>query len=279
MLSGNSAEDYASESTHGYLVPIGGAEDKTAERMVLNRFVQLSGNSHSHIVVIPAASTLPLESGERYSRVFKELHASEVDCLHVDHREQANDPSCVEILNDATGIFMTGGDQVRLVSLLGGTLLSRKLHERFSAGATIGGTSAGASAISQHMIAFGRSGATPLQRMVHLAPGLGLTEKVIIDQHFRQRDRIGRLMTAVSFNPAELGVGVDEDTAFIIGPDGDCEVVGSGGVTIVDGDKLSHSDIHSVKRYGPIATLGMQVHILTHGYRYNLRTRQPHRPR
>src|SRR5437764_10561899 len=112
MLSGNSAGDHGSESGHGYLVPIGGAEDKTAERMVLNRFVQLSGNSHSHIVVIPAASTLPLESGERYSRLFTELHASEVDCLHIEDRQQPNDPSCVEILNDATGIFLTGGDQV-----------------------------------------------------------------------------------------------------------------------------------------------------------------------
>jgi cyanophycinase len=115
--------------------------------------------------------------------------------------------------------------------------------------------------------------------MVQLSPGLGLTKRVIIDQHFRQRDRIGRLMTAVAFNPSMLGVGVDEDTAFIISPDNMCEVVGSGSVTIVDGSQLEYTDLYAVKQHGSVSVLGMKVHIMTHGYRFNLDTREPMQPK
>ncbi|MBC7811221.1 MAG: cyanophycinase [Burkholderiales bacterium] len=263
----------------GYLMPIGGAEDKTARMVILNQFVDLCGGKQARLVVIPTASAFAVETGARYCDVFGGLGAANVHCLDLKERQQANNPKEIEALEDATGIFMTGGDQVKLVSFLGGTLLGRKISSSLAQGKTIGGTSAGASAMSQHMIAFGRSGAAPSQRMVHLAPGLGLTERVIIDQHFRQRDRLGRLMTAVALNPAMLGMGVDEDTALVINPDNQCEVVGSGSVTVVDGGDLQHTDIHAVKRHDPIAVLGVKVHVLTHGYRYDLNTRQPMPPR
>src|SRR5215210_1987035 len=210
----------------GFLLPIGGAEDKLQERRILSRFVQLSGGSDARLAVIPAASAMPTELGGRYCEIFTALGAASARVIHVDDRRQANDPENVSLLNDMTGIFLTGGEQLRLVSYLGGTRLAEKIDLCLDSGATVAGTSAGASSLSQHMIAFGRSGGVPSQRMVQLSPGLGLTNRVIIDQHFRQRDRFGRLMTAVALNPAEIGLGIDEDTAVIIGPDDDCEVVG-----------------------------------------------------
>lgn len=259
----------------GYLMPIGGAEDKTARKLILNQFVNLCGGPKARLVIIPTASAYAVETGARYCDVFGGLGAASVHCLDLRERKQANNPQEIEAIEDATGIFMTGGDQVKLVSFLGGTLLGRKISTALRDGKTVAGTSAGASAMSQHMIAFGRSGAAPSQRMVHLAPGLGLTESVIIDQHFRQRDRLGRLTTAVALNPAMIGMGVDEDTALVISPDNQCEVVGSGSVTVVDGSDMEYTDIHSVKRHNPITVVGMKVHVLSHGHRYDLNTRQP----
>jgi cyanophycinase len=161
-----------------------------------------------------------------------------------------------------------------LLSLIGGTLAADLIQQRYRLGATIGGTSAGASAMSRIMIAFGRSGAQPSQRMVQLAPGLGLIDNVIVDQHFSQRDRLGRLTTAVAFNPAMLGIGIDEDTSLIIRTDHSTEVIGSGNVTIVDGSNLEYSDIHRAKRHDPITVVGMKVHTLGHGEHYSLISRK-----
>jgi len=262
----------------GYLMPIGGAEDKISQRVVLNQFVKHCGGANANVVVIPTASSMAVESGSRYCKIFTELGVKQVRTLNIQHRNEANDPANSALLDNASGVFLTGGDQVRLVSYLGGTLLGDKLSACFESGLTVGGTSAGASALSLHMIAFGRSGTSPSQRMVQLTPGLGLTARITIDQHFRQRDRLGRLMTAVAFNPSVIGMGIDEDTAVVIGPDNICEVIGSGCVTVVDGSQLEYTDIYSVKRHGPIATLGMKLHVLTSGYRYHIDTRQPEPP-
>ncbi len=261
----------------GYLMPIGGAEDKTRERQVLNRFVQLCGGPGACIAVVPTASTMPVQSGARYAEVFGRLGAATF-VVDVQHRRQANDPAMTALLDGVTGIFMTGGEQMRLASILGGTLLGQKIRTCLDSGIAVAGTSAGASAMSEHMIAFGRSGSIPSQRMVQIAPGLGLTDKAIIDQHFRQRDRIGRLMTAVAYNPAMLGIGIDEDTALIMGPDDHCEVVGSGAVTIVDGNQMEYTDIYAARRYDRIVTLGMIVHVLTAGCGYDLDTRKAYQP-
>jgi cyanophycinase len=259
-------------------MPIGGAEDKHGSRAVLEHFVRRSGGEHARLVVIPAASSIPDSVGQVYHGVFTNLGAVSVEIIEIKERADANQPARIAALETCTGLFLTGGDQVKLVSLLGGTLLADRIKQRWGAGMTVAGTSAGASALSQHMIAFGRSGSTPSQRMVQLAPGLGLAEGVIIDQHFRQRDRVGRLMTAVAYNPAVLGIGLDEDTALVIGPDRQAEVIGSGSVTVVDGSHLQHTNIHSVKAHDPIAVLGVQLHILTSGYRYDLAKRQANPP-
>lgn len=256
--------------TPGYLLPIGGAEDKRAHKLILSHFARLAGASTARIVVIPAASAFAAETGALYDDIFGGLGAAHVETLHIDQRRHANEHSIVARIEAATGIFITGGDQLKLMTLLGGTRLAHALRARFHEGMTIAGTSAGASALSRQMIAFGRSGATPSQRMVQLTSGLGLAESMIIDQHFRQRNRLGRLMTAVALNPGLIGVGVDEDTAFSIAPDGDCEVIGSGSVTIVDGRAITFTDVHSVKRYDPITVEGIDVRVYHAGERYRM---------
>jgi cyanophycinase len=259
----------------GYLMPIGGAENRTTQSFILNEFIRYAGGNLARIIVIPTASGFADEVGTQYCTLFQKLGVAQIDCLHVLNRQQANDPQYITALEDATGIFMTGGDQMKLVSLIGGTLLGNKLMSRYESGAIVAGTSAGASAMSRHMIAFGRSGGSPSQRMVQLAPGLGLIDRVILDQHFRQRDRVGRLMTAVAFNPSYLGVGIDEDTAFIIDPEDKCEVIGSGSVTVVDGAQLQYTNLHAVKSHQPVAVMGMKIHMLTQDCCYDLRSLEP----
>lgn len=256
-------------------MPIGGAEDKLGKKTVLARFVTLCGGSSAQIVVLPTASSVPMETGARYQELFRAFGVDAVTVVYINSRADAEMSSAVQAIQSATGIFLTGGDQVKLVSLIGGTPVSEAITQRHARGAVIGGTSAGASAQSLHMIAFGKSGSLPRQRMIQLAPGLGLCPHLIIDQHFRQRDRIGRLMSAVALNPSLLGVGIDEDTGLIIAPDGIAEVYGTHSVTIVDGAGLRYTDVHAVKGYGEIAMHSITVHILTHGHRFDIQRRLP----
>ena len=167
-------------------------------------------------------------AGERYREIFTGLGIETVRPLHAMTRAQANDETFARQLRDATGIFLTGGNQLRLSSTIGGTLLAEAVLERFRAGAVVAGTSAGASAMSSHMIAFGASGGTPKHRMAALAAGLGVLPSVIVDQHFQQRNRYGRLLSVIAQNPSLLGLGVDEDTAGVVGPDHVMEVIGRG---------------------------------------------------
>src|SRR5215216_920422 len=181
-------------SDTGYLIAIGGAEDKSARCSILSHFVQLSGSAQARIIVIPAASSFPLETERLYCDVFTKLGVESVACLHIRNRREADDGDYIAPLKQATGIFLTGGDQLKLMSLLGGTRLAAAIRECFAAGVHIAGTSAGASALSRQMIAFGRSGRMPSQRMVQLTSGLNLSETLVIDQHFSQRNRLGRLL-------------------------------------------------------------------------------------
>lgn len=220
----------------GTLIPIGGAEDSSTKQ-ILGRFVQLCGAQRAHILVIPSASSIALESAAEYEAIFATLGAGFVCSLDFIDRQQADESSAVELLNDVTGVFLTGGDQMKLLSLIGGTRFGNALRSKFMEGVHISGTSAGASAMSRQMIGFGKSGFTIAPHMVHLASGLGLSSSLIIDQHFSQRKRLGRLMTAVMLNTHTLGIGLDEDTALVITPDGCCEVMGSGTITLVNSEQ------------------------------------------
>lgn len=257
---------------------IGGAEDKIKERRVLTTFLGLAGNERACIAVIPAASSQADKVGELYHALFCDLGALAVEVIHVDSRLEAQDPGRIAALDRVTAIFLTGGNQLRLATLLGGTAMAQVIRRRNAAGVVVAGTSAGASILCQHMIAFGRPGEWPTQRMVQLAPGLGLTNRVIIDQHFQQRGRTGRLMVAVAYNPFLIGLGVDEDTAAILNPQNIVEVIGRGSIIVVDGAEMSYTNVDQVQRYEPVAVTDMRLHVLTEGFRYNLLNRRPEPP-
>ena len=256
----------------GTVIIIGGAEDKIRDRIILSRFVALAGGEDAIVAVISTASSLGAEAGERYRQVFGELGVKMVRPLHAMTRAQANDESFARAVRDATGIFLTGGNQLRLSSTIGGTRLANAILERFRDGAVVAGTSAGASAMSTHMIAFGASGATPKQRMAAIAAGLGVLPGVIVDQHFQQRNRLGRLLSLIAQNPSLLGLGVDEDTAGIVGPDHVLEVIGRGSITVVDGS-AAETNAWEVRGHRPVMISGVVLHSLPAGYRLDLRRR------
>ena len=258
--------------TRGWIIPIGGAENKENDRHILERFVRVSGGSDADIVVIPTASRLH-ETGPRYERLFRDIGAARVTVMDFDTRRDCHEPGRLERLEQASGVFFTGGNQLRLTTLLGGTPVAKMIRTSNAQGVTVGGTSAGASILSEHMIAFGDEGSSVISGSVRLAPGLGLTNRFIIDQHFRQRDRLGRLLTALAYNPFAIGIGLDEDTAAFIGPDETVEVEGSGGVTIVDAADVSYSSMDSVTEGQPVCMLGLRLHVLVAGATFNLHTR------
>jgi cyanophycinase len=258
--------------TDGHVIVIGGAEDKVRERVILTRFIALAGGPDARIAVISSASSLGPLAGEMYRRVFGELGAREVHPLHALTRAQANDRAAARTVRQATGIFMTGGNQLRLSSTIGGTQMAQAIVQRHREGAVIAGTSAGASAMSTHMVAFGASGATPKQRMVQMAAGLGILPGVIVDQHFEQRNRLGRLLAIIAQNPSLLGIGIDEDTAGVVGPDRVLEVIGRRSVTIIDGAE-SETDAWEVRAHKPLMISNVVLHSLSQGYRFDLENR------
>jgi cyanophycinase len=257
----------------GPVILIGGAEDKRRDRVILTRFVEMAGGEDAHVVIISTASTLGDLATERYGELFEELGVNRVTGLRPLTREEANDPTVAGTLADATGIFLTGGNQVRLVSVVGGTRLEDALASAHDRGAVVAGTSAGASAVSTHMVAFGRPGASPKHRMIHISAGLGLVDGVVVDQHFEQRGRMGRLLAAVALSPRLIGIGLDEDTAAVIYPDRTLDVLGKGSVTLVDGSQIA-TDAFNMKGHRPMMVSGAVIHALPAGYRFDLRARR-----
>ena len=268
-----SARDFIHNPKRGWIVPIGGAEEKYRDPQILRAFVDRCGGEKSSIAVIPTASRLE-DTGPRYVELFEELGVSKATSLPFESRQDCSREDWLGVLSEVDGVFMTGGNQLRLSTTIGGTPVARMLRERNAEGLHVAGTSAGAAYISEHMIAFGDEGSTPRADMVQLAPGLGLTGTVLVDQHFRQRDRLGRLLTALSFNPFATGIGLDEDTAAFIAPDETIEVVGSGAITIVDPSELEVSSMDSAKRHQPVSLIGIRLHILIEGGTYNTQTRE-----
>ena len=189
-------------------------------------------------------------------------------------RSDCFEPGRLARVEQASGLFFTGGNQLRLSTMLGGTSMAKLIRGRNAHGVHMAGTSAGASFLSEHMIAFGEEGSVPTLGCVSLAPGLGLTNRFIIDQHFRQRDRLGRLLSALAFNPFSVGLGLDEDTAAFIGPDNIVEVEGRGGITVVDAADISYSGVDDTDQGQPICMLGLRLHVLTSGATFNLHTRE-----
>jgi len=262
----------------GWIVPVGGREDKVGDADILRRFLDLSGGDDARIAIIPTASSLP-DTGARYVRVFQELGARRAESLPYADRRDTENEDWLRALDTATGIFLTGGNQLRISTLLGGTPVARAIRRRNARGVPVGGTSAGAAVLSEHMIATGEEGPTPRAGMTTLAPGFGLTNRVIIDQHFRQRDRLGRLLTALAYNPFAIGIGLDEDTAAFIDPDDIIHVAGAGAITVVDAGGISHSSIASAAEGAPVCMTDVRLHVLTPGATYDLSRRAASPPK
>jgi len=258
--------------TRGFIIPIGGAEEKISDAAILTRFVNLCGDDLARIAIIPTASQLR-ETADKYEEIFAELGAGKAYTVRFEERADCRSEDRLEQLRSANGIFMTGGNQLRLSTTIGGTAVAEMIRVRNRKhGVHVAGTSAGASIMAEHMIAYGDEGSTPRSDMVTLAPGLGLTHSVIIDQHFRERDRLGRLLTALAYNPRPIGIGLDEDTAAFISPDRMLEVAGSGAITIVDPSDMDFSSMDSAKRHDPVCLTNIRLHILIEGGTYNIRT-------
>jgi cyanophycinase len=251
---------------------IGGAEDKLRDRVILNRFVKTAGGQDGHIVVVSTASSLGEEATGLYRELFTALGAGEVSGIRPLTRAEAQNSEPAAVLKRATGIFLTGGNQLRLSSVVGGTKLGDAILRAHQRGAVVAGTSAGASAVSTHMMAFGASGATPKHRMAQVSAGLGLLRNVVIDQHFEQRTRLGRLLAVVAQSPGLVGIGLDEDTAAIVYADQTFEVIGRGAVTVVDGSHIV-TDAFQTKAHRPMMVSGAILHSLPAGYRFDLSSR------
>ncbi len=256
-------------TTSPTLFIIGGAEDRLGKAIVLRRFVRLAGGRNARIVLIPTASSFPDEVTESYTEVFTRLGTPAPSVVNPQHRSDSDDEEAVALLDAATGIFMSGGSQLKLSQRFPGTPLGEALHRAHARGAVIGGTSAGASIMSQFMISMGDEGITPRQRHSQLSAGLGLLEGVIIDQHFGQRSRYGRLMSMVAASPSLLGIGIDEDTAIEVRDQRTFTVHGAGAVFVLDCRSAS-SDAPDARRGAPLMVSGAVVHSLPAGATFDL---------
>jgi len=251
-------------------VAIGGAEDHDNGAVILRRFSAICGGDAARLIIIPTASSRT-DTGERYVRLFRGFGVRDVAVLHLRRRPEAYEAEPLAAIGRATGVLFTGGDQMRLRRVIHETPFGDGLKMYNAAGLHVAGTSAGAAFLCAQMIARGKRGATPRNGMVTIEPGLGLTDHIIIDQHFRQRDRLGRLLTALSRYPVEVGIGVDEDTAAFLDADDVITVVGSSVVTVVDASHLEVSSGDSAAEGKPVSLIGATVHILAEGSRYDTR--------
>ncbi|QZY27622.1 cyanophycinase [Nocardioides coralli] len=256
----------------GPLMIIGGAEDKLRGRGILREFVRASGGPDARIAVIPTASSLGDEVVEVYDAVFRTLGAAEVVPVRPESRDEAGDPELVDRVADATGIFMTGGNQLKLSAVICGTPVGDAIVQAHRRGVVVAGTSAGASIQSSHMVAFGGPGATPKQRMTQVAAGLGLLGSAVVDQHFEQRNRYGRLLMIVAQSPQLLGIGVDEDTAAVVTEEEGRQVMrvlGKGAVTVLDPSRIV-TNAYEAKRSSALLASGVVMHVLPAGAVFDL---------
>lgn len=262
------------ESVKGNLVIIGGAEDKQGECKILKYLANLTGGLSARLSIITTATESPEAKGNEYMSVFRKLGVHNINILHINTRDDANVESMADMTLDSTGIFFTGGDQLRITSILGGTRFYAALHSAYKNGACIAGTSAGASAVSSTMIVDGNNNDPARKCTLKMAPGLDLLENVLIDQHFHQRGRIGRLLCGVAENPHILGIGVDEDTAVRVYPDARLEVIGNNSVTIVNGWNIKSSNVSELKPDENLAIVNVVLHVLPEGYGFDMKSRE-----
>lgn len=258
----------------GRLIAIGGNEDKANGLLVLKRVVREVGRKDYKVAVITTASEEPDQRGQDYHQIFSTLGASQIVILGIKERVEANDKDLAESLEDADLIFITGGDQLRLTTIIGGSRVLKVIHDRLEAGALIAGTSAGAAVFSDTMIYEGESEEGLFKGRVLTTSGFGFVKNIVFDTHFMARGRIGRLVQIVTTNPTCIGVGIGEDSGVVLKGDGIAEVIGTGQVIIVDGSDIGHSNIMGIKPGSPIAVENVRIHSLVNGYGYNFQNRR-----
>jgi cyanophycinase len=262
------------EGIRGQLVIIGGAEDKQGDCTILREFIRRSGGLQARIVVMTVATGLPGEVGEDYIKVFEKLGVEDVRVVDNAKREDASDPAAIEAINKATGVFFTGGNQARIIEMLKDTELDTTLHQRFAEGLVVAGTSAGAAMMPDVMIVEGDSETNPRMNVAEMGPGMGFLPGIVIDQHFAQRGRLGRLLSALAQQPAVMGFGIDENTAIAINGN-HLEVIGEGAITVVDVTNITHTNVQTLLKDESLAVCNARLHILPHGYEFDLETRSP----
>jgi cyanophycinase len=252
------------------VMAVGGAEDKENDKLILRDFIRRAGGSQAKVTVVPAASGIPDVLGALYQRLFREMGAAQVWVLDIRNPIESRNPAALEVIQQSNGIFFTGGDQERLAEVLAPTDLMQVIRQQCLQGQTvIAGTSAGASALGMQMIARGYSGESPTPGMVTVKHGLGILPNLLIDQHFHNRNRLTRLITAVAYHPQCWGLGIDENTAAVIRADNTIEVLGTGSVTLVDGREVV-SDVDQTPTDKPYTIQGVKLHFLTAGHCFQL---------
>ncbi len=261
-------------STRYPVMIIGGAEDKTDECDILRAFFESAGGEGAAIGIIPSASREPSVVGDRYYQIFQRMGAQQVQILDIRQRDECDEARWLDILGVCTGVFVTGGDQLRLRDLIVGTRLIETIKQKVKGGdLALAGTSAGAAIMGEKMIAGGSSGESPNQALVDLTEGLGIVPEMLIDQHFHNRNRMARLLSAIAAHPDKLGIGIDEDTCIAMIGDGTFQVLGKGTVTIVDPGSLVQTNYAETDEAAPLSLHNLRVHILNQGDRYDYKNR------
>lgn len=260
----------------GVLIPIGGGEDKNEHKTVLKRVIEETGKKQPCVCVVTLATNLPREVGNDYRQAFKDLGIEKMSQLHYEHRPEADSEANLQKIRKCDAVLFSGGNQLKLSSLLGGTRLLALIKERYydESRFVIAGTSAGAAAMSDTMIIAGSSKDALIKGQLELTNGLDLINSVFIDTHFTERGRFGRVIQTVTCNPGVLGLGLGEDTAVIIYRGNEMEVVGSGLVVIADGSAIEYTDLTSIENGHPITVEGIKMHILGSGKKFIISERR-----
>lgn len=264
------------QSTKTAIMIIGGAEDKVHGREILRSFFHRSGGTDAQIAIIPSASREPAVIGERYREIFTEMGAKAIEILDIRDRDQCADPVLQSYAENCTSVFMTGGDQLRLCGLLAETPLMNAVRQRAQRGEiTLAGTSAGAAVMGHYMIAGGGSGESPNRSLVDITTGLSIIPELLVDQHFHNRNRMARLMSAIAAHSDRLGIGIDEDTCSVFEGDGLLQVIGKGSVTIIDPQEMLPTNQPCIGTTEPLSIGNLRIHLLVHGDQFDLRKRMP----
>ena len=259
----------------GNLIIIGGAEDKEGKKEILNRVCNSIDKNEDILLIATIATEYPKEAATKYREVFGGLKVKNIKVLDISERTDAFEEVNVELIKESSLIFFTGGDQLRITSLIGGTPIYSALKEACHRGVFIVGTSAGASVMSDTMIVQGKDDDSPRKCTLKMSPGLGLIKDVIIDQHFAQRGRIGRLLAGIAQNPEVLGIGIDENTGIVVNESGLIKVIGEGAVYIIDGSSITYTNVSELRCDDILSMHNVKLHILKDGNKFNLIKKSP----